>query len=85
VLAQAVRQASKAASFADVPSATAILDRFLHHAEVIAITGKSYRLRKENPGSSEPDSDSKPANLPTGSPDKKKPKSPRNTTSDEAA
>jgi DNA replication protein DnaC len=25
----------------DVPSATAILDRFLHHAEVIAITGKS--------------------------------------------
>jgi DNA replication protein DnaC len=29
----------------DVPSATAILDRFLHHAEVIAITGRSYRLR----------------------------------------
>jgi DNA replication protein DnaC len=29
----------------DVPSATAILDRFLHHAEVITITGKSYRLR----------------------------------------
>lgn len=29
----------------DVPSATAILDRFLHHAEVIAIAGKSYRLR----------------------------------------
>ena len=29
----------------DVPSATAILDRFLHHAEVIQITGKSYRLR----------------------------------------
>lgn len=29
----------------DVPSATAILDRFLHHAEIIAITGKSYRLR----------------------------------------
>ena len=28
----------------DVPSATAILDRFLHHAEVINITGKSYRL-----------------------------------------
>jgi len=26
----------------DVPSATAILDRFLHHAEIIAITGKSY-------------------------------------------
>ncbi len=29
----------------DVPSATAILDRFLHHAEVITITGKSYRLK----------------------------------------
>ena len=29
----------------DVPSATAILDRFLHNAEVIAITGRSYRLR----------------------------------------
>jgi DNA replication protein DnaC len=29
----------------DVPSATAILDRFLHHAEIVSITGKSYRLR----------------------------------------
>ena len=29
----------------DVPSATAILDRFLHHAEVIQIKGKSYRLK----------------------------------------
>lgn len=28
----------------DVPAATAILDRFLHHAEIINITGKSYRL-----------------------------------------
>jgi DNA replication protein DnaC len=28
----------------DVPSATAILDRFLHHAEIIQIAGKSYRL-----------------------------------------
>ena len=32
----------------DVPSATAILDRFLHHAEVITITGKSYRLRNKS-------------------------------------
>ncbi len=31
----------------DVPSATAILDRFLHNAEVIAITGRSYRLRNQ--------------------------------------
>jgi DNA replication protein DnaC len=29
----------------DVPSATAILDRFLHHAETVTITGKSYRLK----------------------------------------
>ena len=31
----------------DVPSATAILDRFLHHAEIIQITGNSYRLRNQ--------------------------------------
>ena len=31
----------------DVPSATAILDRFLQHAEIISITGKSYRLSKK--------------------------------------
>lgn len=29
----------------DVPTAGAILDRFLHHAQVIAITGQSYRLK----------------------------------------
>jgi hypothetical protein len=29
----------------DVPSATEILDRFLHHAEIITITGRSYRLK----------------------------------------
>ena len=29
----------------DVPTAGAILDRFLHHTQVIAITGKSYRLK----------------------------------------
>jgi DNA replication protein DnaC len=29
----------------DVPTASAILDRFLHHAQLIAITGKSYRLK----------------------------------------
>jgi DNA replication protein DnaC len=29
----------------DVPAATAILDRFLQHAMIINITGKSYRLR----------------------------------------
>ena len=36
----------------DVPAATAILDRFLHNAEVIAITGKSYRLRNHAVGDS---------------------------------
>ena len=29
----------------DVPAATAILDRFLQQAEIIPITGRSYRLR----------------------------------------
>jgi DNA replication protein DnaC len=32
----------------DVPSATAILDRFLQHATLINITGKSYRLRNRS-------------------------------------
>jgi DNA replication protein DnaC len=29
----------------DVPTAGAILDRFLHHAQILTITGKSYRLK----------------------------------------
>ena len=29
----------------DVPTAGAILDRFLHHAITIAITGRSYRVK----------------------------------------
>jgi len=29
----------------DLPAAAAILDRFLHHAEIIKITGRSYRLK----------------------------------------
>src|SRR4051812_39031393 len=29
----------------DVPAASAILDRFLHHAEIIQIAGRSYRLQ----------------------------------------
>jgi DNA replication protein DnaC len=63
----------------DVPSATAILDRFLHHAEVIQITGKSYRLRQRGRPNQEEDgevqqadepggvAESKPARAPTGS------------------
>jgi DNA replication protein DnaC len=41
----------------DVPSATAILDRFLHHAEVITITGKSYRLRNRSSAKTEGEAD----------------------------
>ena len=47
----------------DVPSATAILDRFLHHAEIITITGRSYRL-KDHPTTeapSKPRSNKQPA------------------------
>lgn len=57
----------------DVPSATAILDRFLHHAEIISITGKSYRLRNQgtngtaSDGSPDSEKDSKPAIPPAGS------------------
>jgi DNA replication protein DnaC len=51
----------------DVPSATAILDRFLHHAEIIQITGKSYRLRHQTAKGKESAAESKPANAPIGS------------------
>jgi len=44
----------------DVPTATDILDRFLHHSEIITFTGKSYRLKYRQDGS-------KPAKAPTGS------------------
>lgn len=33
----------------DVPAATAILDRFLHHAKIITIAGRSYRLKDRSP------------------------------------
>ena len=60
----------------DVPTATAILDRFLHHADIITFAGKSYRLRnradnskpaKAPTGSKKAEKDSKPAKAPTGS------------------
>jgi DNA replication protein DnaC len=56
----------------DVPSATAILDRFLHHAEVIAITGKSYRLRNQTSTADAGANDQNQPNLPTGSAGRKK-------------
>ena len=33
--------------FCDVVMANAILDRILHHAHVVTITGKSYRLKDQ--------------------------------------
>jgi DNA replication protein DnaC len=50
----------------DVPTATAILDRFLHHAELVSMNGRSYRL-KDRPGASRDETeDSKPAKAPPG-------------------
>jgi len=67
----------------DVPSATAILDRFLHHAEIINITGRSYRLRGKSqdgsmdsfPTAEKNQAVSKTAIPPTGSSGEKTPKS----------
>jgi DNA replication protein DnaC len=51
----------------DVPTATAILDRFLHHAEVVQLTGRSYRLRDRPGSTSGAPADPKPAKAPPGS------------------
>jgi DNA replication protein DnaC len=51
----------------DVPTATAILDRFLHHAEMVTMNGRSYRLRDRPGRPPETPEDSKPAKAPTGS------------------
>lgn len=54
----------------DVPSAAAILDRFLHHAEIVAFQGRSYRLRNRLGDESKPTAAAadtpKPASAPTG-------------------
>lgn len=69
----------------DVPSATAILDRFLHHAELVTISGHSYRLRNqaangqtriETPAG-DGSANSKPANLPAGKSSKKRQSAPQ--------
>ena len=62
----------------DVPSATAILDRFLHHAELVRMTGRSYRLRHQSAPGLEGVEDSKPANAPTGSAGKRPSSKPAN-------
>jgi DNA replication protein DnaC len=51
----------------DVPSAGAILDRFLHHAELVRMTGRSYRLRHQSAAGPQQVEDSKPASAPSGS------------------
>jgi DNA replication protein DnaC len=45
----------------DIPSATAILDRFLHHAEIITITGRSYRLRNQGRQDGQPPENDQPS------------------------
>ena len=55
----------------DVPAATAILDRFLQHAQIINITGKSYRLRKGGPRDQD---DTTPAKTGKAGEDQKTPK-----------
>ena len=47
----------------DVPAASAILDHFLHHAQTIAISGRSYRLKDQTPAK-----DEKAPNQTTGEP-----------------
>ena len=44
----------------DVPTAGAILDRFLHHAITIAITGRSYRIKDSLPAAPENKKNRKP-------------------------
>jgi DNA replication protein DnaC len=51
----------------DVPTATAILGRFLHHAEVVQMNGRSYRLRDRPGSSADGPPDSRPAKAPPGS------------------
>jgi len=51
----------------DVPAATAILDRFLHHAEIIQITGKSYRLHQQGRPAQEAEEEAKLGRAPLGS------------------
>ena len=43
----AVRRIMRRSGLNDVPAASAILDRLLHHAEIIPINGRSYRLQSK--------------------------------------
>jgi len=67
---QAAFSRRRSSNPSDVPSASAILDRFLHHAEIVAFQGRSYRLKNRLtddfvPGTG-PVATSKPASAPTG-------------------
>jgi DNA replication protein DnaC len=62
----------------DAPGASAILDRFLHHAELVQMNGRSYRLRHQSGSSSNEVEDSKPANAPPGSTGKRPNSKPAN-------
>jgi DNA replication protein DnaC len=64
----------------DAPGASAILDRFLHHAELVQMTGRSYRLRHHSASTSEEAQDSKPANAPSGSAAKRPNSKPANAS-----
>src|SRR5437588_10851530 len=68
----------------DVASATAILDRFLHHAEIIQITGKSYRLRNQR-DMKEADDDAKIGQAPPGSEKSKQAGAPKGAPSSKQA
>jgi DNA replication protein DnaC len=69
----------------DAPGATAILDRFLHHAELVRMTGRSYRLRHQTAQLPDGVADSKPANAPSGSPTKHSGSKPANAPSGSGA
>jgi DNA replication protein DnaC len=69
----------------DAPGATAILDRFLHHAELVRMTGRSYRLRHRTDSLPEGVEDSKPANAPPGSAAKRPDSKPANAPPGSAA
>lgn len=51
----------------DVPAATAILDRFLHHCALVQITGRSYRLEnsRRSPNGENSQKSSKGTKAPT--------------------
>jgi DNA replication protein DnaC len=69
----------------DAPGATAILDRFLHHAELVRMTGRSYRLRHQTASPREGIDDPKPSNALAGSAEKHPSSKPANAPSGPAA